>query len=116
MERAISRLRSRHLANPAFKERNIPKGIGIHPKLHPRISPPLRLLAPGAIDVGIEHAIPQRFPAHPPDLIERRIAAFKCSHILHGRVDLAQANMLDYQRLGQIAKNQCRVPHPLVVK
>src|SRR6266571_8298209 len=116
VKRTVAGLRARHLPDSTLKERDIAKRIRVHAKLHPRISPPLRLLAPGAIDVGVEHAIPQRFPADSPDLIQHLVAAFECADLLDRSIHLPQADLPDRQWFGQIAENQCRVAHSLVME
>src|SRR4051812_23598156 len=116
VECSVAVLRTGQLANAALKERDVAEGVGIHAKLHPRISPPLGLLAPGAIDVGVKHAIAQRLAAHAPDVVEQLIAAFKSANILHRRVDLPQADVLDLQRSGEIAKNKRGVAESFVME
>src|SRR5438093_409836 len=86
---AILCARLRDLANSALEETDIAVGIGVHAELNSCISPPLRLLAPRAIDICVEHAIPLRLAADAPDFGQSRIAAFEIAEGFESGVDLA---------------------------
>ena len=106
MERAVGGLAARHQADAALQDRRIAEGKRGDLRLHARISPPHRLLAPGAIDERIEQAIPLRLAAHAPDFVELRIAALKFAGVFHARVDLAHADVANLQWLLHIAEDQ----------
>src|SRR5262249_51398485 len=106
MERAVGALPARHQADAALEDAGVAERVFGDARLHAGISPPHGLLAPGAIDEGVEEAVALRRAPDAPDLVELLVGAFELADIFERGVNLADADAADRKRLRDVSEDQ----------